>query len=332
MFSRNSQPPSGGYGVPSGPPPGYTASSDRPSQAPQHDWQAAVPDTSLLPPPPSMGFQASPANNATEDEAMRAKDWCIRNPLNPPRPISDAAVKRLDRGEITLIRPAEFKGHVKNLRPGIFHVKSEPSSPDSCFMSDIPLYLVDAHSPFHIQSKTKTIYFEVRVYGHPGTPINVGLGFVAQPYPTFRLPGWNRAGCGVHGDDGHKYVNDMWGGREFTQPFQSGQTLGIGMTFTLRNDIKGDMAMPTLADPAGARVGANRPIKVDIFFTRDGKMDGGWNLHEEGDAIEDLPVTGLEGGNDLFAAIGTFESADFQVLFKKEEWLFQPFVSAARFD
>lgn len=223
-----------------------------------------------------------------------------------------------------MIRPADFKGSVKNLRPGIVHAKADPSSKDSCLISDLPLYVVDAHSPFHISGKSKTIYFEVRVHGRPGNSINVALGFVAQPYPAFRLPGWNRGSLGIHGDDGHKYVNDMWGGHEFTAPFQGGQTLGIGMTFALRDGGKGSTTMPTASDLAGSRTLSNKPIGVEVFLTRNGKLDGGWNLHEEADAVEDLPVTGLEGGHDLFAAVGSFEAVDFEVLFKRQQWLFRP--------
>jgi hypothetical protein len=46
-------------------------------------------------------------------------------------------------------------------------------------------------------------------------------------------------------------------------------------------------------------------------------------LHEEGDA-EDLPVTGLEEFNDLYAAVGTFENVEFEIVFNRGEWMYQP--------
>merc|ERR1711881_134054 len=55
------------YSAPEGPPPSH--SYDAPPHEPYHDWQTAVPDTSLLPPPPSMGNQRSTTNNATEQQA-----------------------------------------------------------------------------------------------------------------------------------------------------------------------------------------------------------------------------------------------------------------------
>ncbi|RAL61800.1 hypothetical protein DID88_002863 [Monilinia fructigena] len=211
------------------------------AQEPYHDWQTAVPDTSILPPPPSMGYQRSDANNATEEEALQGKAWCEQNPLGSPVQFPQAALEALDA-------------------------------------------------------------------------VTLGLGFVAQPYPTFRLPGWHRGSFGVHGDDGHKYINDLWGGKDFTDKFRAGQTIGIGMTFTPRNSNN-----PPAYDAGPAQTTAQTPINVEIFFTRDGKRNSGWNLHEEGDSVEDLPVTGLEGMHDLYAAVGTFENVEFQIVFNESE-------------
>lgn len=121
----------------------------------------------------------------------------------------------------------------------------------------------------------------------------------------------------MHGDDGSKYINDRWGGKSFTQPFQAGQTLGIGMVFKAN-----DVDAPPAYGPSQTTV--QRMIDVEVFVTRDGRKDGSWNLHEEGDAEEDLPVTGLEGFNDLFAAVGTFDNVEFEIVFNRGEWMYQP--------
>lgn len=63
-------------------PPAYTDTTD---QQPQHDWQSAVPDTSTLPPPPSIAHEASDTTNATYDSAERAHEWCERHPVQPSR-------------------------------------------------------------------------------------------------------------------------------------------------------------------------------------------------------------------------------------------------------
>lgn len=165
--------------------------------------------------------------------------------------------------------------------------------------------------------RTKTIYFEIAISPRNRSEVSVGLGFVAQPYPPFRLPGWDRASLGVHGDDGHRYVNDSWGGKDFTTPFKPGDVLGIGMRFSPRKSE----APPTYG--AGGVLQAC-PIDTEIFFTRNGQKAGGWNLHEEADASQDRPVIGLEGYNDLYAAVGTFEQAEFEVRFDERDWLYKP--------
>lgn len=113
----------------------------------------------------------------------------------------------------------------------------------------------------------------------------MAVGFVGCPYPGFRLPGWNRASIGVHSDDGRRYCNDSYGGKDFTRPFGVGETVGIGMIFST----------------AGSGSG------VDVYFTRDGKKTGGWRLDEETDAELDWNATeGLDGSCDIYAAIGVW--------------------------
>ncbi|TGO33642.1 hypothetical protein BHYA_0234g00030 [Botrytis hyacinthi] len=304
-------PPSHEYTPPSGPPPSQ-------AQVPYHDWQTAVPDTSLLPPPPSMGYQRSDANNATEEEALQGKAWCEQNPLAPPVEFPQAALEALDAANIGVIKPRSYNGDLSRLRQGVWAGKTKSNSKDSCIISTLPLYSVYAHSPLRTEIG-KTIYFEVKISNRYRGEITLGLGFVAQPYPTFRLPGWHRGALGVHGDDGHKYINDLWGGKDFTNKFQAGQTLGIGMTFTPRN-----VNNPPAYDSGPTQTTAQTPINVEIFFTRDGKKDGGWNLHEEGDSVEDLPVTGLEGMHDLYAAVGTFDNVEFEIVFNEREWMYRP--------
>jgi hypothetical protein len=195
--------------------------------------------------------------------------------------------------------------------------KTRRGSPDSCIMSTVPLYSVIAHSPLRT-GRQKTCYYEVRISKRNRSEVSLGLGFGASPYPTFRLPGWHRGCLAVHGDDGSKYINDRWGGKDFTSPFKPGETIGIGMRFTER-----DLESPPAYDGA-PKTEARTPLDVEVFLTRDGRVDGSWNLHEEGDAVEDLPVDGLEGYNDLFAVVGTFDVVEFEILFAEGEWMYRP--------
>lgn len=304
----------GDFAPPPGPPPSKKDDWISPPSDPYgaqsfqgHDWQAAVPDTSLFPPPPMIfsGYDASPANNATEEEAEAGEKWCLDYPVVEPIVLDQPAKNALQSNNFRLLEPAGFNGSLKFLAPGHWEGQTNKNSPDRCIIGYPPLYVVNEHDPT-VTKQPKTIYYEVTIRRNSPT-INLALGFTALPYPSFRLPGWHRGSLAVHGDDGHKYINDRWGGKDFTSEYRAGDTYGIGMTFT-----------PT---------GTHRP-RVDIFFTKNGQRTGGWDLHEETDAQQDLPVTGLEGFHDLSCAIGAFDATNFEVVFDPSKWLYRE----ARFD
>jgi hypothetical protein len=311
------------YAPPSGPPPSHDyyapPPGPPPAQEPYHDWQTAVPDTSLLPPPPVIGNFRSNANNATEEEADQGEEWCASNPMYGPISLSPQSQHALESGEIGVVIPRTYKGELMRLRPGVWKGKTKRDCPDCCIMSTVPLYSVYTYSPLQT-NRTKTIYYEVRIPKTNPSEVTLALGFTAPPYPTFRCPGWHRGSLAVHGDDGNRYVNDRWGGKDFMQPFQPGQTIGIGMTFT-RTDLN---APPPYNDGRPERISPQTPIDVEVFITNNGRKIGYWYLHEEGDAEQDLPVTGLEGFNDLMASVGAFKDVEFEIVFNEGEWMYRP--------
>ena len=284
-------------------PPAYDGSSSFSPQQ-QHDWQAAVPDTSLFPPPPAIfsGFDRSPTSNATEEEAVAGEAWCEQYPLTAPLLLDDVSKGALHFHNIRLMEPVGFNGKLSWLGQGHWHGETVRNSPDRCIISYPPLYVVNQHDPART-AQPWTVYYEVKVLADSPN-VMLGLGFTALPYPSFRMPGWHRGSLAVHGDDGHKYINDRWGGKTFTEPFRQGETYGIGMT------IK-----PTASE--------DKRHLVDVFFTRNGALVGGWNIHEETDAEEDLPVTGLEGLHDLCASIGTYDAVKFEAIFEPSRWLYK---------
>ncbi|KAI0409990.1 hypothetical protein F4802DRAFT_9828 [Xylaria palmicola] len=298
-------PPSHDYAPPSGPPPSGEKETKK------HDWETAVPDTSLLPPPPSFfsGFERSPANNATEEEAEAGEQWCREFPLFHSLQLDPAALSAMESGNINIIAPPSYRGTLARQAVGVWHGQSHAKAADTCLATYPPLYNASTHSPL-ATGRRKLIYYEVRILADArrgdGDEVTLALGFAAPPYPPFRLPGWHRASLGVHGDDGHRYVNDRWGGKAFTQPFRAGETLGLGMELA-----------------PGSPGGGGGGIAVDVFLTRDGYEHGRWNLHEETDQEQDLPVTGLEGFHDLCAAVGVFDRVGFEVVFVPERWLWK---------
>ncbi|GAP84289.1 putative spry domain-containing protein [Rosellinia necatrix] len=290
-------PPSHDYAPPPGPPPPHGADTKK------HDWETAVPDTSLLPPPPNFfsGFDRSPANNATEEEAEAGENWCRQFPMSHPLQMGPPELNASNSGNINMFAPPFFRGTLNLQSIGVWRGQSPSRGTDACLATYPPLYSVSAHSPL-ATGRGKTIYYEVHILQDSRDEVSLALGFSAPPYPPFRLPGWHRGSVGVHGDDGNKYINDRWGGKTFTHPFRRGETLGLGMDFNRA--------------PEGG-------IRVEIFLTRDGIESGRWNLHEETDKDQDLPVTGLEGFHDLCAAIGVFDKVSFDIVFVPEKWRWQ---------
>jgi hypothetical protein len=177
----------------------------------------------------------------------------------------------------------------------------------------IPLYYAMRDSPLHTE-RSKTIYFEVRIRSlhqrfSRRDDSGLSIGFLAQPYPTWRSPGWERASVGVFSDDGGRFVNDPAGGKPFTEPFNVGDTLGLGMTFRLPDENTQYQAV------------APTP-KAKVFFTRNGRESGGWDLDEEMDA-EAGGIQGLEGDFDLYGAIGVFGGVEFEACFERSGWMWK---------
>ncbi|KAK4100744.1 hypothetical protein N658DRAFT_524593 [Parathielavia hyrcaniae] len=302
--SHHAQNDLGYMAPPPGPPPTESKS--------KHDWESVVPDTSLFPPPPNIfaGFDRSPAHNATEEEAEAGEKWCAQHPLTAPITLDGPAAAALHAHNPRLMQPDTFRGTLVCTASGLWSVATDSHARDSTIIAYPPLYTVTQHSPLSPSNpaRQKTVYYEVQLAPHYANPpkgdICVALGFAALPYPSFRMPGWHRGSLAVHGDDGHKFVNDRWGGKSFTEPFAPGERLGIGMTFH--------------------RAEAGGRIETDVFVTRQGAEAGRWNLHEETDAEEDLPVTGLEGYHDLSCAVGTSGRTGLEVVFDPARWLFRP--------
>ena len=200
---------------------------------------------------------------------------------------------------------------------GTWKGSTRAGSTDSCLISSAPLYFASADAPIQGGQK-KTIYFEIEIIslgrGRQGEDCSIAIGYCAMPYPTWRMPGWERGSLAVHSDDGCRYVNDTWGGKDFTSPMKSGDTVGLGMT----------LSVPEVSPAYGATSGKATSLSTEVFFTRNGKKDGGWNLHEELDSDTDQGVDGLDGTFDLYAAVGVFGGAEFKINFKRESWLWLP--------
>ncbi|KAL2400420.1 hypothetical protein ABEF95_001426 [Exophiala dermatitidis] len=338
---------------------------------PYHDW-TIIPDTALLPPPPPLPEDYSPTNNASYDSAARAHEWCAAHPVYTPSiPSSDLRAVAA-RGEITLepppVGPLRGPGFtLKRLRSegpklpsssasvplsasSSWLIRTPPSQQDAIVMSSIPLYFATVDNPLLDSSrKAKKIYFEITIHKISNANSGVAIGFAAKPYPPWRLPGWHRASLGVHGDDGRRFVNDSWGGRDFVDPFRVGETIGVGMNFepiplATSAPLNGHERQFSdnsygygYGSASASAVSAIPKVKTKAFLTRQTQSNGSrtagrrgdhgqtqqqsestksfsWEIDEERD-IRDEGVDGLMGEGDLYAAIGVFGGVEVEVKF-----------------
>lgn len=301
------------YAPPPGPPPPSSSSSSQPANPPPyHDW-TVIPDTALLPPPPPLPQDHSPTNNASYDSAERAHAWCDSNPAYTPSIPTPELHALANAGRLSLETPPRelWNGSsmLRQTSPSSYRVKTARNQQDAIILSSIPLYFAAADHPL-LTSRPKTIYFEIRVVNLADANSGIAVGYAGKPYPPWRLPGWHRASLGVHGDDGRRFVNDPWGGRDFVAAFRVGETIGVGVTFGT-DELR-------FAGPEGR-------VKTRVFVTRGGTRAEGdaWDGDEERDE-RDEGVDGLLGEADLYPAIGVFGGVEFEVNLGREGWLWRP--------
>ena len=336
--------------VPTAPPPSYEASTS--GREEQHPEWTLIPDSSLGPPPPALGYDASPTANASSSDADAAVAWTRAHPLYRPQRYSDAQLDAARRGLVALLPPPppppppreqqhSSKGWLKKSKakgtndsvelipqplPGHYIVRTRGYCPDTTLLSNLPLYAARFDSPL-LTHEAKIVYYEVRVadaattsaldHQTPQDQGTIALGFAAPPYPASRLPGWQRGSLAVHSDDGRKYINDMWGGADFVAPFRAGDVVGLGIVF-VEND--GD---------DGARDAAatdhRPPLGITVFFTRNGRREGAWDGNGALDACCEEGLAGLRGESDLYAAVGVCGQVECEVLLRRDAWAFRGF-------
>ena len=297
------------YRPPPGPPPSHDTDQPPP---PYHDW-TVIPDTALLPPPPALDNETSPTGNAEYSEAIRAHRWCHQRPLLRPRVPHSSHLADAQNGNISLVQPREYSGKLKHIGVGNWRGQTRAGSKDSLLLSHIPLYFAAVESPMQTERR-KLFYFEVKILGFGrtrGDENALAIGYCAIPTPTWRMPGWERGSIGVHSDDGRRYISDTEGGKDFTRPFRTGDTVGIGITF--------DIPKETPYTPSNQAT-----LNGQVIFTRNGQRDGGWDIHEQLDAGTEFGVLGIDGTYDLFGAVGVFGEVEFEVRFCREDWMWTP--------
>ncbi|KAI5795380.1 hypothetical protein DFH27DRAFT_484548, partial [Peziza echinospora] len=264
---------------------------------------------SLIPPPPAFSahnYFLSSTTNAPISNAIAGQQYCRDHTLQPPLhipPTNDLQRQQLlaqiSTGGIPLGQPNCHTKYVK--------VTSGPTSivqlykrarsdedDDTSVLSEIPIYLANYHHPrIRYQERyaamngdvdsaageTVVIGFDVHILGLPDEGI-VAIGMACAPYPSFRLPGWNRGSFGVHSDDGRRYCNDDEGGIDCVAPFQKGEKYSVIEVF-----------------------GDGR-VETEVAILKGGRRVAGWKVKEPVVEGREDPSIGLCGERDIYAAVG----------------------------
>ncbi|PKC75879.1 SPRY-domain-containing protein [Rhizophagus irregularis] len=114
---------------------------------------------------------------------------------------------------------------------------------DMMIQTNFPFFTPEIHNP----EEEILHYFEITLLNKVSKDYTVAIGISTKPYPYFRLPGWNKHSVGYHSDDGRKFWNDEFGGRDYGPEWgKLGDVIGCGY----------------------------KPKTGEVFFTKNGKFLG----------------------------------------------------------
>ncbi|OCF33865.1 endosome protein [Kwoniella heveanensis BCC8398] len=116
-------------------------------------------------------------------------------------------------------------------------------------------------------------YWEVKMYEKPANT-EVAIGLATKPYPSFRLPGWNKNSVAYFASDGFKSHNYPFTASSYGPPLAEGDVLGVGY----------------------------RPRTGTVFFTRNGrKMDDAYTGLQR---LNLFPIVGANGPCTIHVNLG----------------------------
>ncbi|KAI8371168.1 concanavalin A-like lectin/glucanase domain-containing protein [Choanephora cucurbitarum] len=174
---------------------------------------------------------------------------------------------------------------------------------ECCIQTNLPL-------PRH----QEVYYWEAKMYEKPESTV-VSVGVATKPYPTWRLPGWNRYSIGYFSDTGFKSFSSPFNDRPYGIPFHRGDIIGVGYrhrtgtVFFTRNGRRLEDACSGVRWNVFPTIGANGPCQIHVNLGQSGFVFveanvKKWGLAPQQGTLAPPPAYGLENDTILLAASG----------------------------
>jgi len=156
-------------------------------------------------------------------------------------------------------------------------------------------------------------YWECKMYEKPANT-EVAIGLATKPYPSFRLPGWNKYSVAYFATDGFKSHNYPFTASSYGPPLAEGDVLGVGyrprtgsVFFTRNGRRMEDAYMGLQRLNLFPTVGANGPCTVHINLGQAGFVFieanvKKWGLAPMVGTLAPPPAYGSERGSILLDA------------------------------
>ncbi|KAK4057126.1 Protein ssh4 [Microbotryomycetes sp. JL221] len=173
-----------------------------------------------------------------------------------------------------------------------------------------------AQSNLPIPKVNEVYYWECKLFEKPDAT-TVAIGLATKPYPSFRLPGWNKYSVGYFSNDGFKCHSYPFTAQSYGQPLLEGDVLGVGYrprsgtVFFTRNGKKLEDAYVGLnRHNLFPTVGADSSCKIHVNFGQSGFVFIEANVKKWGLApmigtLAPPPAYGSEGGSILLQSAAT---------------------------
>lgn len=147
----------------------------------------------------------------------------------------------------------------------------------------------------------------------------VSVGVSTKPYPTWRLPGWNRYSIGYFSNNGCKYFSSPFTGKPYGIPFNHGDIVGVGYrhrtgtVFFTRNGRRLEDAYTGLRWNLFPTIGANGPCQIHVNLGQSGFVFveanvKKWGLAPPQGTLAPPPPYGIERDTILLATAAQLAS------------------------